>query len=104
MSKSAVATGAVRKFCNCDDIGTPISSDDEQVRNSLGYQGPVNYDADDRCDALKNLGITGNFKNHIHSKEIYENIGENLFKNTVKIAIHRDPLDFLISQYFYSIK
>jgi hypothetical protein len=95
---------ALSKYCDRNDIVTPISRDDEETRSKLGYQKPVNYRARDRCEGLTKLGISGNFRNHIPSKEIYENLGGKIFGNATKIAIHRDPLDFLVSQYFYRMK
>ena len=34
---------ALSKFCDKDDIITPISKEDEQLRRKLGYRGPQNY-------------------------------------------------------------
>ena len=34
---------ALSKFCEGDDIITPISPKDEDIRQNLGYLGPQNY-------------------------------------------------------------
>ena len=34
---------ALSKFCNENDVITPISPKDELVRSDLGYKGPQNY-------------------------------------------------------------
>ena len=92
------------KYCNSTDIVTPITTEDENIRVKLGYQSPINYRAEQRTKDLINQDITGDFKNHMTSKNIYENMGKKLFNKCTKIAIHRDPLDFLISQYFFRMK
>jgi hypothetical protein len=38
------------------------------------------------------------------SKLIYKNLGKDLFQKATKITIERDPLDFLISMYYYDLR
>lgn len=93
---------ALSKYCDLNDIVTPISPDDENTRASLGYQKPVNYKMQNRSDILVNLGVTGNFKNHITSEEIRQNLGNEIFSKSTKISIHRDPIDYIVSLYWYN--
>jgi len=34
---------ALSKYCGSNDIITPISDEDEEIRRQLGYRGPQNY-------------------------------------------------------------
>ena len=92
---------ALSKYCDENDIVTPISPEDENTRASLGFQRPVNYEMQNRSNNLVNLGVSGNFQNHITAEEIRQNLGNDIFRKCTKIAIHREPLDFLISQYWF---
>lgn len=65
---------------------------DEQVRTSLGFTGPQNYQKGECRRAVAN---------HSTAAQVRAFIGDELFFDYHKLAIHRDPLDFLVSQYFY---
>ena len=56
---------ALSKYCDEGDILTPITPYDEITRAKLGYQGPTNHENQNRSKDLVNLGVTGNFRNHI---------------------------------------
>lgn len=77
---------ALSKFCGPEDIITPISIEDEDIRQKLGYRGPQNY---------------GNFYNHISAKEIKENINENIWQEYFKFCVERNPWDRFISFYYF---
>ena len=61
---------ALSKYCDENDIVTLISPEDENTRASLGYQKPVNYNMQNRSNNLLNLGVTGNFRNHMKLLQI----------------------------------
>lgn len=92
---------ALSKYCGEDDIVTPISLKDEETRANLGYQGPINFENNNRSEKLVSLGITGNFRNHINARSIRQGIGDEIFKKSTKISIHREPLDFIVSLYWF---
>jgi len=92
---------ALSKYCDENDIVTPISPEDENTRASLGYQKPINYDMRNRSTNLLNSGVTGNFRNHMTSEEILQNLGGDIFSKCKKIAIHRE---LLISQYWFRLR
>lgn len=89
---------ALSKYCSDQCTVTPISQQDERVRQSLGFTGPQNY--------LKEVSDTGRLivKNHSNTAQIRTWLGDKLFFSYRKITIHRDPLDFLISQYYYRMQ
>ena len=102
---------ALSKSCNADDIVCDISEGDELIRAELGFQGPVNFRRRQRekyldpryGEAHPNARIMGKFTSHIRSQRICRNMGEELFSSYTKVSIHRDPLDFLVSQYYYKM-
>lgn len=78
---------ALSKFCGPEDIITPISPEDENIREKLGYRGPQNYDG---------------FYNHISAKEIKKNIDSEIWKSYFKFCMERNPWDRFVSFYFYT--
>ena len=95
---------ALSKFASNTDIITPISPQDEVLRKNLGFQGPVNFITQDRDSGLTDLGIKGDFFNHMKSIDIKNNLGSDVFNKCFKITIHRNPYDFLISKYFFDTR
>lgn len=96
---------ALSKYCDGNDIVTPIiQPEDEYTRANLGYQRPVNYEELNRSNKLVSLGVTGDFRNHMTAGEIRRNIGNEIFSKSTKISIHRDPIDFVVSLYWYHKK
>ena len=96
---------ALSRFLDDDDIITPISEDDEILRGDLGYKQAKNYEQNNRLGyGIKNHPnefISGDFKHHISADNIYKQIGSNLFNGYTKISIHRNPLDLMVSHYFW---
>lgn len=96
---------ALSKYCNNDDIITPISIEDEKIRSQLGFQEPINYTAQQRKkyknSEHRNRTFIGDFENHMSSESICNQIGSTTFSSFTKISIQREPLDFLISQFFF---
>jgi len=88
-------------------IITPISPKDEETRAALGFKGPQNYSETDRLGfgeaGHPNNGVVGEFRNHMPAHEIRAQVGDDLFSRYTTISITRNPLDFLISQYFFRI-
>lgn len=92
---------ALSKYCGEDDIVTPISPEDEETRANLGYQEPINFENKNRSEKLVSRGVTGDFRNHIIAKSIRRRIGDEIFRKSTKISIHREPLDFIVSLYWF---
>ncbi|MBM08459.1 MAG: hypothetical protein CMF69_02615 [Magnetovibrio sp.] len=92
---------ALSKYCDESDIVTPISPEDELTRRNLEYKGPVNHLDVTRSRHLVGFGVTGDFYNHMTAAEIYQNIGHKIFSKSTKISIHREPLDFIVSLYWF---
>lgn len=96
---------ALSAFCGPDCIVTPISAEDEQLRGSLGFRGAQNHRAETRpgtdVPGHPNAGVRGDFGNHIVAAKVRAQIPSEIWNGYLKLSIHRDPLDMLVSQYFF---
>jgi hypothetical protein len=91
---------ALSKFADENSVITPINSEDEKTRKQLGFRGPQNY-------LMKNLIFrTGErkFFNHISAKLVKQRLGVDVWENSFKISIVRNPYDRAVSRYFWSKK
>ena len=79
---------ALSKFCDENDIITPISDKCEATRKSLGYQ---------------TAGNCGRFYNHMPAREIVPLVSPQVWNTYFKFATIRDPAEALISSYYWRI-
>ena len=103
---------ALSKFCNENDVITPISPKDELVRADLGYKGPQNY-----MFPLSDYKITDwvnvlfkyknkrwkQFYNHITAQRVQNMIDSNIWNTYYKFCFERNPWDRVVSQYYWRI-
>lgn len=96
---------ALSKYCSTSCVITPISPADECVRAERGYAGPRNYLESSRLGIKEvghlNYGIVGDMANHCGADYVRDCVGEGIFNSYTIVSIHREPQDFLISQYFF---
>lgn len=94
---------ALSKHASRDDIITPISPEDENMRRALGYAGPQNY--------LAPLGLmqilclkrqARRFHNHMQAHAIRDVLGQETFDSFLKVAVVRNPFDMVVSRYFWA--
>jgi hypothetical protein len=99
---------ALSKYCGPRDIITPISPEDEGLREEAGGLPPQNYDI-----GLRSLGVSGvwrllttgkrrQFRNHSPAVFIRRYVGEAVWNGYYKFAVERDPFDKAISRYYWS--
>lgn len=105
---------ALSKFAHKDSIITPITFDDEKLRESLGYLGPQNYKY--KTEEIKKLSLTRKivmslnrkkrlkFYNHIPAYLAKQRLGDNVWNTYTKIAIIRNPFDYMVSSFFWEMK
>lgn len=94
---------ALSKYATAEDIVTPITPADEDIRRALGYCGPQNYLAPPGL--LQKLGLKRpekKFYNHIRAGVIRRVLGREVFDSFLKVAVVRNPFDMVVSRYFWT--
>lgn len=98
---------ALSSLCSENDIVTPISKDDEEIRRALRYQTPTNYSIPLKKYNRKELldfiifGNRKSFYNHMSCEEIKQNIGGKIFNDYYKFCFERNPFDKVISLFYH---
>jgi hypothetical protein len=101
---------ALSKFCTAEDVITPISPADEQLRQELGYQGPVNYLIPfrrySRLDWSQFLVTRKRlrFYNHAPAKFVRQYVDPDVWNTYFKFAVERNPFDKIVSKYYWDYK
>lgn len=98
---------ALSGLCSKHDVITPISVNDESVRQELGYLSPINYKLPfhlySKRDIVEFL-ITGKRKayyNHMSCSEIKSFIGDKIYNDYYKFCFERNPYDKAISLFYH---
>jgi hypothetical protein len=105
---------ALSNYAAEDDILTPITPKDEELRRSMGFRGAQNYNkrfkdilARPTRRDLKNL-VAGRkpqlFYNHIAARDARARVGPAVWDQYTKVSIVRNPFDCAVSQYFWDNK
>jgi hypothetical protein len=99
---------ALSRYCGPLDIITPISPEDEGLRQEIGGLPPQNYriglsslGASDLWRLLR-TGKGRQFRNHSQATFIRRHIGEAVWNTYYKFAVERNPFDKAISRYYWS--
>ena len=101
---------ALSKFCGEEDVITPISAEDEELRRTLGFRGPQNYripfSAFPKEAWLKAVctGKPREFFNHAPAAFIRAVVGEAIWNSYYKFCFERNPWDKFISWYYWANK
>ncbi|WP_395689926.1 hypothetical protein [Aestuariivirga sp.] len=90
---------ALSKHMLAQDIVTPIAPADENIRKTLGYTGPQNY------GPAEAPGVSqARFYNHISAEDLRSRVDADLFEAYKKVAIVRNPFDYVVSWYFWECR
>ncbi len=105
---------ALSKYANSDSIITPIADEDEKLRKKLGFIGPQNYSYTNqefkklplrfKLSMLFNKKKRLKFYNHMPASLLKERLSDKVWNNYLKIAIIRNPFDYMVSSYFWELK
>jgi hypothetical protein len=101
---------ALSKFCDQNDVITPISKEDEITRQELGYRGPQNYKVPikyySKIDLLrlKKKGTAKEFYKHSNANFIKKNVLPEVWDQYFKFTFERNPFDKALSFYFFEMK
>ena len=101
---------ALSKFCTADDVITPITDEDEQLRRELGYQGPANYLVPFRKYSLLDWGRflktrrRLEFFNHAPAKFVRQHVDARVWKTYFKFTVERNPFDKVVSKYYWDYR
>lgn len=94
---------ALSSYCGDDCIITPITPRDEDLRTSLGFRGPQNFNNmawpnwPDQPSGNKQT----EFYNHIHAEQARKLVPPTIWKGYRKVAIYRNPFDAIVSRFFW---
>ena len=99
---------ALSRVCGEQDIITPITPNDEEIRKELGYRGPQNYflplvryTPKDWARLLVKGKRALAFYNHIPAKLIRTLVDEEIWNTYFKFCFERNPWDKAISWYYW---
>mgnify|MGYP001818197108 CR=1 FL=1 len=101
---------ALSKFCDENDVITPIAKEDELLRQKKGFRGEQNCNVPwHRYRALDWLNLVFKarrlrFKNHSEAAFIRRYIDEEIWNSYFKFCFERNPFDKAISRYYWSAK
>jgi hypothetical protein len=101
---------ALSRFCGPDDVITPVSEEDEALRQELGYPGPQNtlipphlVRASDRVRAVLTREPP-RFVNHATAEFVRHHVDPEIWRSYFKFCFERNPYDKAISRYFWSTR
>ena len=104
---------ALSQFCEKNDIISPLSLEDEEMRTELGYPDPQNYNiplprllfrSPKACLSAIRYPKNRIFYRHIPAERIKRAVSTNIWNNYYKFCFDRNPFDRAISRYYWQTR
>jgi hypothetical protein len=101
---------ALTKFCDQNDVITPINEEDELIRKRYGYLGPQNYNVPkeyySKLDLirLQQQSVPKQYYKHANAYFLKNNISPRIWNNYFKFTFERNPFDKALSFYYFEMK
>jgi len=101
---------ALSRLCGPDDVITPVSAEDEALRQELGYPGPQNTAIPAHLvrpfDRLRGWlsRQPPQFVNHATAEYVQRHVDPEIWRSYFKFCFERNPYDKAISRYFWSTR
>lgn len=86
---------ALSRICGPEDIITPITETDEQLRKVSGGRPPQHYTAPP---------LEEEARAHLPARAVRRIVGSDVWGNYFKFAIERNPWDAVVSLYYWRIR
>jgi hypothetical protein len=101
---------ALSKFCGVHDTITPITGEDELIREALGFPGPQNYKVPLKYYMARDWfrfigkGKCKKYKSHATARFVRGCLPGDMWNSYFKFCFERDPFDKAISRYYWSTR
>ena len=105
---------ALSKYADEKSVITPIIDEDEKLRSQLNFKAPQNYQY--TTEELRKLPLSIKiqmpftkkkrlkFYNHMPAALVKKRLGESIWETYTKVAIIRNPFDYMVSSFFWELK
>jgi hypothetical protein len=101
---------ALSKYCDENDIITPVSRADEAIRARHGFQGPANFNfawarlftaSINEKPRLGKYWLPLKYYNHIPASLARRRLGARIWNGYTKLSVVRNPWDRAVSMFFW---
>ncbi|MYL26182.1 MULTISPECIES: sulfotransferase family 2 domain-containing protein [Halomonadaceae] len=100
---------ALSRFCGPNDIITPLSSEEEKIRQKIGGTPPQNYRPTSRFQytgrdwwkLLSRGKPPRRYREHMPARKIRRHVRHETWNQYFKFCVARNPWDRVISQYYW---
>ncbi len=98
---------ALSRYLSSNDVITPLSPDEEELRVQMGYVGPSNYLAKFHEDPIRvtlntfRAKQTYRYWNHISARLARRRLPKEVWNSYTKFTLVRNPYELTISRFFW---